>query len=100
MRNCVDPSGTSFTVSISPPSSGTGLGGGSTARPDMISRMYPHPPKSDFTADTEIVTARGNYRGVLVSVTPDAVVLEVKMGITRSFSKDEIRRMETLAEGK
>ena len=53
-----------------------------------------------FRPDTEIVTARGNYRGVLVSVTPDAVVLEVKMGITRSFSKDEIRRMETLAEGK
>ena len=53
-----------------------------------------------FRPDTEIVTARGNYRGVLVSVTPDAVVLEVSMGITRSFSKDEIRRMETLAAEK
>ena len=49
-----------------------------------------------FLPDTEIVTARGSYRGVLVSVTPDFVVLEVKMGITQSFSKDEIRRMETL----
>ena len=46
------------------------------------------------------MTARGNYRGVLVSVTPDSVVLEVSMGITRSFSKDEIRRMETLSPQK
>ena len=53
-----------------------------------------------FIPDTEIVTARGNYRGVLVSVTPDSVVLEVSMGITRSFSKDEIRRMETLSPQK
>ena len=53
-----------------------------------------------FRPDTEIITARGNYRGVLVSVTPDAVVLEVSMGITRSFSKDEIRRMETLTAEK
>ena len=53
-----------------------------------------------FRPDTEIVTARGSYKGVLVSVTPDAVVLEVSMGITRSFSKDEIRRMETIAAEK
>ena len=53
-----------------------------------------------FIPDTEIVTARGNYRGVLVSVTPDSVVLEVSMGITRSFSKSEIRRMETISPEK
>lgn len=53
-----------------------------------------------FVPDTEIVTSRGSYRGVLVSVTPDSVVLEVSMGITRSFSKDEIRRMETLSPEK
>ncbi|MBR2839401.1 MAG: PEGA domain-containing protein [Kiritimatiellae bacterium] len=56
--------------------------------------------KRIFRPDTEIVTAKGSYRGVLVSVTPDTVVLEVSMGITRSFSKDEIRRMETLAAEK
>ena len=50
-----------------------------------------------FIPDTEIVTSRGSYRGVLVSVTPDSVILEVSMGITRSFSKDEIRRMENLS---
>ena len=53
-----------------------------------------------FIPDTEIVTARGSYRGVLVSVTPDSVILEVSMGITRSFSKDEIRRMESIAPAK
>ncbi|MBO7683435.1 MAG: PEGA domain-containing protein [Kiritimatiellae bacterium] len=53
-----------------------------------------------FRPDTEIVTARGSYKGVLVSVTPESVVLEVSLGITRSFAKDEIRRMETLAAGK
>ena len=49
-----------------------------------------------FLPDTEIVTARGSTRGVLVSVRPDAVIIEVSPGITRSFSRDEIRRMETL----
>ena len=49
-----------------------------------------------YIPDTEIVTSRGSYKGVLVTVKPDAVVLEVSPGITRSFSRDEIRRMETL----
>ena len=56
MRSWVDPNGTSFNVSTSPPSSGIGLGGGSTARPVVTSLMYPHPPKSDLFAGTEIVT--------------------------------------------
>ena len=53
-----------------------------------------------FLPDTEIVTALGSTRGVLVSVRPDAVVIEVSPGITRSFSRDEIRRMETLKTDK
>ena len=53
-----------------------------------------------FTPDVEIVTARGRYTGVLVSRTSDAIVLEVKMGITQSFARDEIRQMNFLRAGK
>ena len=44
-----------------------------------------------FTPDVEIVTARGNYQGVLVKRTGDSVLIEVKPGILQSFSQDEIR---------
>ena len=49
-----------------------------------------------FTPDIEIVTARGTYTGVLVSNTPDSVVIEVKMGITQSFAREEIRKVTFL----
>ena len=49
-----------------------------------------------FTPDTEIVTTRGTYTGVLVANTPDAVVMEVKMGITQSFARSEIRKVTFL----
>ena len=49
-----------------------------------------------FTPDIEIVTARGTYTGVLVSNTPDAIVVEVKLGITQSFRRDEIRKITFL----
>ena len=49
-----------------------------------------------FTPDIEIVTARGTYTGVLVSNTPDSIVLEVKLGITQSFARDEIRKITFL----
>jgi len=49
-----------------------------------------------FKPDVEIVTARGNYQGVLVSNSPDAVVVEVSLGITRSFPRDEIRKITFL----
>ena len=52
--------------------------------------------KRIFIPDVEIVTARGNYRGVLVSNSPDAVVVEVSLGITRSFPRDEIRKINFL----
>jgi len=49
-----------------------------------------------FKPDVEIVTSRGNYRGVLVSNSPYAVVVEVSLGITRSFPRDEIRKINFL----
>ena len=56
--------------------------------------------KRIYIPDTEIFTARGSHKGVLVSVNPDTVILEVKPGINQSFSRDEIRRMETLKADK
>ncbi len=52
--------------------------------------------KRIFLPDTEIETARGSYRGVLINVTHDTVVLEVSLGITRSFERSEIRAMNSL----
>ena len=52
-----------------------------------------------FMPNVEIVTARGEYRGVLVSRTPNEVVLEVSLGITRSFPQAEIRKF-TWLDGK
>ena len=49
-----------------------------------------------FTPDIEIVTARGTYTGVLVANTSDAIVIEVRMGITQSFARKEIRKVTFL----
>lgn len=53
-----------------------------------------------FVPDVEIVTARGEYRGVLVSRTATEVVLEVSLGITRSFPQSEIRKFSWLETAK
>jgi len=53
-----------------------------------------------FTPDVEISTARGNYQGVLVSNTPEAVVVEVSLGITQSFPRSEIRKITFLKSEK
>ena len=53
-----------------------------------------------FTPDVEIVTARGSYKGVLISNSPNEVVIEVKLGITSSFPRDEIRKINFLKGGK
>jgi hypothetical protein len=53
-----------------------------------------------FTPNVEIVTARGEYRGVLVSRTPTEVVIEVSLGITRSFPQSEIRKFSWLDSSK
>lgn len=52
-----------------------------------------------FVPDIEIVTARGTYRGVLVANTADSVIVEVKMGITQSFARGEIRKINFLNKG-
>ena len=49
-----------------------------------------------FTPDVEIVTARGNYKGVLIKRTGDRVEIETKPGISQSFSRDEIRDLRFL----
>ena len=49
-----------------------------------------------FTPDVEIVTARGNYQGVLINRTGDRVEIETKPGISQSFARDEIRDIKFL----
>ena len=49
-----------------------------------------------FVPDVEIVTARGTYQGVFVSKSPELVTIEVKLGITQSFARDEIRSINFL----
>ena len=53
-----------------------------------------------FTPDVEIVTARGNYQGVLISKSGDWVEIETKPGITQSFARDEIRDIKFLKPAK
>ena len=52
--------------------------------------------KRIFEPDIEIATARGTYTGVLVANTPDSVIIEVKLGITQSFAREEIRKITFL----
>ena len=49
-----------------------------------------------FTPDVEIITARGNYQGVLISRSGEWVEIETKPGITQSFARDEIRDIKFL----
>ena len=49
-----------------------------------------------FTPDVEIITARGNYPGVLIRRTGELVEIETSPGITRSFAQDEIRDIKWL----
>ena len=56
--------------------------------------------KRIFQPDVEIVTDRGVYPGVLISNGPEAVVVEVSLGINRSFSRSEIRKMNFLKKDK
>ena len=52
-----------------------------------------------FTPDVEIVTAHGTYRGILVANTPDAITLEVSLGITQAFPRKDVRKLTFLAAG-
>ena len=49
--------------------------------------------KRVFIPDVEIETARGVYRGILQSRSPDGVTVEVRLGITQNFSNSEIRKI-------
>ena len=53
-----------------------------------------------FIPDVEVVTARGNCRGVFVSRTPELVTVEVSLGITKSIRVDEIRKINWLKKDK
>ena len=52
--------------------------------------------KRMFSPDVEVKTNSGVYRGVLVSSSPEGVVVEVKMGINRTFLHSEIRELKHL----
>ena len=49
-----------------------------------------------FIPDVEIVTSRGTYKGVLKANKATEIEIEVSMGITRSFPRDEIRKVTFL----
>ena len=53
-----------------------------------------------FTPNVEIVTSRGTYKGVLKANRATEIEIEVSMGITRSFPRDEIRKVTLLNSDK
>ena len=52
--------------------------------------------KRVFTPNIEIETTTGTYRGVLVDNAPSALVIEVSMGVSRSFPRADIRKINML----
>ena len=63
---------------------------------EQTSKFHNQRLRRIFTPDVEIVTARGNYKGVLIKQAGDRVEIETKPGITQSFSRDEIRDIKFL----
>ena len=53
-----------------------------------------------FKPDVEIVTVRGTYTGVLVKKFAGSVTIEVRPGITQSFTQEEIRKVTFLNDKK
>jgi len=51
-----------------------------------------------FKPDIELVTSRGVYRGVLKANKAETIEVEVSLGITRTFPRDEIRDIKLLGE--
>lgn len=47
-----------------------------------------------FKPNVRLVTATGVYTGVFVENTPSAVTIEVSMGITRSFPREDIKKID------
>ncbi len=57
--------------------------------------------KRVFKPDVEIVTNSGTYTGVLIDNNPVAIMVEVSLGVVRSFPRDDVRSVTFLAaEGK
>ena len=67
-------------------------------RSSMTSKQHKVSLKRIFTPDIEIVTARGSYTGVFQKKTSMSVTIEVKPGIVREFSQDEIRNIKWLSK--
>ena len=53
-----------------------------------------------FKPDVEIVTSRGTYTGVLLKKSAGSVTVEVRPGITQSFTQEEIRKISFLDDAK
>jgi hypothetical protein len=56
--------------------------------------------KRAFIPDIEVVTDTGAHRGILVDNTPDYIVVEVKLGIQRSFPRADVRSVKFLDRNK
>lgn len=57
--------------------------------------------KRVLVPDVRITTSSGSYEGQLIQNTPEYVMVEVKLGVQRSFPRSEIRKMEFInGEGK
>ena len=54
--------------------------------------------KRVFKPNIEIVTNTGVYRGVFVESNPQAITLEVSLGITRSFPREDVRETKFLTD--
>jgi hypothetical protein len=54
--------------------------------------------KRVFIPNVQIVTNNGTYDGVLVDHSPESVTVEVRLGIQRSFSRTEIRKITFLGQ--
>ena len=54
--------------------------------------------KRIFKPNVEIVTESGSYRGVLVENTPETIVIEVQMGIARSFPRASVLKFNFLTD--
>ena len=52
--------------------------------------------KRIFKPDIEIVTDTGSHKGILVKNTPEYIIVEVKLGVQRSFPRADIRSVRFL----
>lgn len=55
--------------------------------------------KRVFEPDVEVTTTMGSYRGMLVNETPDFVIVEVALGVQRSFPQADILSVRRIKGG-